>query len=295
MTIERTSTTKIREIVTSLNRADFSAIDYEHLLTQVGVLIKGTPMKVQSLPVGTTLYRGVIYSERPSEVSYLGSPPAALVTNFQRCNGPGKPMFYASVDIAAVFSELNAEVGDIVYLSSWIVDREFFCFRIPPGAGEGMEEDFAFSKIETFFETRFAQPIHETFSAQYKLTAAITEKLSTGNVLGLPELIKGRPFGAVIYPSVAHTSRSDNIAIQTSVAQSCLRLSDVRAIEVTERQADSHTVREIDFSSDFEDEHIKWLGRPRQWTLNSMGTFNFTVENGMWVARTEDGTVINPS
>ncbi|XVJ47482.1 hypothetical protein ACDZ94_00590 [Pseudomonas sp. UBT] len=295
MTIERTSTTKIREIVSALNRADLTAIDYNHLLTQVGILIKGIPLIVQSLPVGTTLYRGRICSERLCEVSYLGSPPAELVTSFQRCNGPGKPMFYASVDIAAVFSELNADVGNIVYLSSWIVDREFFYFRIPPGAGEGMEDDVAFSKIETFFETRFAQPVHETFSAQYKLTSAITEKLSTGNVLGPPEQLKGRPLGAVVYPSVAHTSRSDNIAIQTLVAQSCLRLSDVREMEVMERQAESLTVREINFSSNFEDEHIKWLGRPRQWTLNSMETLSFTVENGAWVARTEDGTIINPS
>jgi hypothetical protein len=295
MTFERTNRTKVREIVTALNRADLTAIDYDYLLTQVGVLINGIPMKAHSVPVGTTLYRGVIHPERPSKVSYLGSPPAASVTNFQRCNGPGKPMFYASVDTAAVFSELNANVGNIVYLSSWIVDREFFYFRIPPGAGEGMEEDAAFSKIETFFETRFAQPIHETFSAQYKLTSAITEKLSTGSVSDPLEWLKGRTLGAVVYPSVAHTTRSDNIAIQTVVAKSCLRLSNVRAIEITERQAESRTVREIDFSTTFEDENIEWLGRPMQWTLNAGEFLNFTVENNMWVARSADGTIINPS
>ncbi len=252
-------------------------------------------MMAHSVPVGTTLYRGIIYSERPSEVSYLGSPPADLVTSFQRCNGPGRPMFYASVDPAAVFSEVDANIGNIVYLSKWIVDREFLFFRIPPVAGTGMEEDAAFTKIETFFETRFAQPIHETFSAQYKVTAAITERFSTCGASDPSDSLNGLNLGAVVYPSVAHTTRSDNIAIQAAVAQSCLRLCNVRAIEITERQAESRTVREIDFSATFEDEHIKWLGRPTQWTINPGETLIFTVENNMWVARSEDGTTIYPS
>ncbi len=86
-------------------------------------------MRTFAVKPRTTFYRGVIYAEKPMNVGYLGYPPARLVNNYQRCNGPGKPMFYCSVDSAAVFAELDAQLGDKVYLSKWTIDKEFFFFR----------------------------------------------------------------------------------------------------------------------------------------------------------------------
>ncbi|WP_322009734.1 hypothetical protein [Paraburkholderia sp. J12] len=290
---QRSSTHTVREIVTALNRADLRTADYAYLVARVGELIKGIPMRAASVRPGTTLYRGVIYKEKPGNVSYLSYPPAHLVKNYQRCNGPGSPMFYCSVDSAAVFAELDAQPGDKVYLSKWIINKEFFFFRIPPDTSDAIKDDAAFSKIETFFETRFAQPIHETYSEQYKLTAAITEKFSTGNLIGDAASINGRVLGAVAYRSVAHTPRSDNVAIRPSVVDQCLQLTNVREVEVVGREGESRTVRETDFSANFEDGKINWAGRPGHWTVEPGGSLQFAVENGEWVARSADGTVVD--
>ncbi|WP_338943605.1 hypothetical protein [Paraburkholderia sp. 22B1P] len=162
--IERTANQKVREMVTALNRANLKTVDYAYLVDQIGQLIKGIPLQAASVPRGTVLYRGVIHRKKPDNVAFLSYPPVQLVTNFQRCNGPGRPMFYCSVDSAAVYAELDAQPEDRVYLSKWTVEQEFLFFRIPPDTSEQLKDDPVFSKIETFFETRFAQPIHETFS-----------------------------------------------------------------------------------------------------------------------------------
>ncbi|MGS1063520.1 hypothetical protein [Burkholderia glumae] len=291
--VQRSSIHRAREIVTALNRLDLGAADYAYLLARIGELIKGIPLQAATVRQGTTLYRGVIYSNRPNDVCYLGYPPAHLVSNYQRCNGPGSPMFYCSVDNAAVFAELDAQPGDKVYLSKWTVTKEFFHFRIPPDTSDEFRADAAFSKIETFLETRFAQPIHDTYSEQYKLTAAITEKFSTGDLLGDAAILSGRVLGAVAYPSVAHTTRSDNVAIRPPVVDQCLQLTSVQEIEVVSRSGGSREVRETDFSSDFAEGKINWAGRPGHWVLQPGESLQFVVENGQWVARRADGTVVD--
>ncbi|MGP3659719.1 hypothetical protein [Burkholderia glumae] len=292
-TIQRSSIHRVRELVTALNRADLKVADYSYLVARVGELIKGIPMQAATVRPGTTLYRGVIYAEKPMNVGYLSYPPAHFVKNYQRCNGPRSPMFYCSVDSAAVFAELDAQPGDKVYLSKWTINKEFFFFRIPPDTTDDMKNDAAFSKIETFFETRFAQPIHETYSEQYKLTAAITEKFSSGDLLGDAAAINGRVLGAIAYRSVAHTPRSDNLAIRPFIVDQCLQLTEVQEVEVIGKEGDLRTVRETDFSSNFEDGEINWAGRPGQWTVQPGQSLQFTVENGVWVARSTDGSVID--
>ncbi|MCP1289772.1 hypothetical protein NK214_06165 [Chromobacterium sp. S0633] len=292
---QRTSLAEVRQIVTQLNRIDYEKADYTYLLEQVGKLICGIPMEAHTVPQGTLLFRGVCHQEKPHQTSLLGHPPAEKVTGYQRCNAPGKPMLYASVDKIAIFSEINPEPGSKVYLSKWIVEKEFFYFRIPPNASEEWQNDPAFSKVETLFETRFIQPVHQTFSTQYKLTAAIAEKLSSGSISSTNPDHKEWVLGGVVYPSVAHTGRSDNIAIQPTVVQSCLRLQDVLEMEVLGRDEGSWTVQSTDFSAEFNHGEIFWTGRTPQWTLGPGEQMTFTAENQEWVARRLDGSIIHPS
>lgn len=291
---QRITATKAREIITNLNRVDLTRADYQSLLKQISRLITGIPMMAFSVPEGTVFYRGVCHSHKPEQVDLLGHPPADKVTGFQRCNIPAKPMFYASADSAAIFAEIGANAGDNIYLSKWIVDTEFFAFRIPPNTSEDMRSDPVFSRLETFFETRFSQPVHRVFSDQYKITAAIAEKLSTGAMIWDNGTTDGRLLGGVIYPSVAHSSRSDNIAIQPNVARDCLRLQDVREIKVIEKREDSWVTQWTDFCAGFDQGKIGWTGRGPEWTVNPGGVLTFTAENHEWVARNPDGTIVHP-
>ncbi|WP_152681930.1 hypothetical protein [Chromobacterium subtsugae] len=293
--ITPTSLAQVREIVTALNRVDLARAEYEYLLNQIGLLIKGIPLLAHPVPIGTVIHRGVCYTEKPTQVSFLGAPPAEKVTGYQRCNSPGNPLFYCSLDTNAILSELDVQVGQTLYLSKWTVREEFFHIRIPPDATPDVQASPTYSKVETFFETRFSQRVHETFSEQYKLTAAIAERLSGGELIGDGSLIQGRRWGAVVYPSVAHIGRSDNLAIRPSIVEACLELNGVYEYQVIDRDEKSWSTQNTDYSANFENGSIVWAGRPPQWVLAPGEQLRVQVENNQWVARRPDGTIVHPS
>lgn len=197
-------------------------------------------------------------------------------------------MFYCSPDPAAVFYELHVQPGDAVYLSKWSLTKKFFLNRIA-AQDDGSPSSAVKEIISTYFETKFSQPVHDTYSSQYKITSAISEKLSTGNVIG-----GTIPFGGLTYPSVAHPNRSENIVVQPHIVDECLRLDYVEELLVT--AVDGYTISydRKDFSSNFEDGKIHWAGSPMKWTLPPGSTLTMTAEADGWVARDERGNIVNP-
>lgn len=292
-TIPKANSAQVRQIISELNRADLRRAPYPYLIEQIGKLITGVPVTVESVLVGQQFYRGVRYKDKPSQVSYLGHPPADLVVDFQRCNGPGKPMFYCSILPATVLAELDAQPGDKIYLSTWSVEREFFFFRIPPTANDEMTNDPCFASVSTFFETKFLQPVHETFSSQYKITSAIAEKFAGGPIVGDAASLRDRELGAIAYPSVAHVARAHNIAVRPEIVSKCLQLRSVKEIEVVSVDDQTFNVLERDSSSSFNGGEIAWSGRPGQWSLAPGQALTFEVENGTWVAKDSNGNVVD--
>lgn len=288
MAIKPIKVTEAREIIRQLNRLNLETADYGNLKNLVGRLIYGIPMMAITPHEETRFYRGVVHKAKPAETKQLGYPPSVLTVNFQRCNPPGKSMFYCSPDPAAVFYELHVQPGDAVYLSKWSLANKFFVNRIAPRGDEGPRSAVR-EIISTYFETKFSQPVHETYSSQYKITSSISETLSTGNVIG-----GTAPIGGLTYPSVVHPNRSENIAVQPHIVDQCLRLDYVEELLVT--AVDGYIIRydRKDFSSNFEDGKIHWSGVPLKWTLppGSMGTM--TVEADGWIVRDEQGNIVNP-
>lgn len=251
--------------------------------------MKGWPIQMITPHRDARLYRGVVYKDKPMQKSYLSYPPKELVTNFQRCNGPCSPMFYCSVDPSAIYFELGVKPGDKVYISKWSVVKEFFINRIA-AVGELEIDNAVRDTVLTFFETKFSQPIHETYSSQYKVTAAITEKMTTGKINGDDRLL-----GALSYPSVAHPGRSENLAVKPEIVDQCMQLDYVEEITITS-VSDDKTISfdRTDFSSNFESDRINWTGKALHWTVGSGKALTVTVEPDGWVARDENGNIVNP-
>jgi hypothetical protein len=274
-----------RGIIKKLNRMDLDRIGYGHIKNTIQSLITGLPIRMITPHLSARLYRGVIHKDKPLDVKLLGYPPKELVTSFQRCNPPNSPMFYCSVDPAVVCSESRVRHGDRIYLSKWSVVEEFFCARISPNE-EGHKNSLEHELIFGYFETKFLQPVHETYSNQYKITAAICEKLTTGNIIGDP-----RTNGGLTYPSVAHPSRSENLAIQPHVVDRCLRLDWVEELLIEEVTDISISYNRTDFSANFENGLIVWTGKPLHWTLAPGELITMTAEHDGWVARDMDGNI----
>lgn len=262
--------------------------DFSYIKSKISRLHVGLSMYAVTPREDSRFYRGVIYKEKPTSVDSLSYPPKNIVKNFQRCNRPENPMFYCSVDPSAALFELRVQPEDKVYLSKWSLKQDFWVNRL--AVDDDLDE---FSTpiraiILTFFETRFSQPVHETYSSQHKVTAAITEHMATGN------LVEGRLIGGLGYPSVAHPSRSENIVIRPEVVDSCLKLDYVEEISILKVENNIISVSYTDFSSDFEGGNIHWSGSPKKWSLPSGAKFTLTAEPDGWVARDEDGNIVNP-
>jgi len=281
--------TEARELIKQLNRMDLDQADYCHIKEVVNRLFVGIEVRGITPHRESRLYRGVVYCEKPLDVTQIGPPPSSTVVDFQRCNPPNKPMFYCSPDPASVFYELNVKAGDRLYLTKWSVLQDFVILQIAPKA-EGIARDHLGDMVATFFETKFAQPIHATYSSQYKITSAIAERLSQGNVVGRDDLT----MGALSYPSVSHPARSENIAIQPVIVDSCLRLDYAEEMEIKEVRGKKIDYSRTDFCSHFPNGKIEWEGQILHWTVPPSSRITLTVEADGWIARDETGQIVNP-
>lgn len=283
-----------RDIITELNRADLPRMAYKDLLKRIGDLIDGVPLKIESVAVGQALYRGIRYTERPSHLKQLSAPPPDKVVNYQRCNGPGHPMFYAAVQSATVFAELGSRKGDLVYLSVWEIVEPFLFIRIPLATSDpALEDNASFARVSTFLETRFMQPVAHAFSDQYKITAAAAEKLSNGPIAGDTTILNGQELSAVAYPSVAHVARAQNVAIRPEIVAKCMRMKGVREIEVFGRTEAEIHILDRDFATAGDDGVLVWQGRPQQWPQVNARPLTARIEGGEWVLRDEAGNVVD--
>ena len=179
---QRLTTLEARLIINQINKMNLDMADYEYLKKLINKLILGISFSgYMPHKNGYRFYRGVRFGSKPMTTNELQYPPKNLVTDFQRCNPPEKPMFYCSLSPLVVYKELNVVKGDVIYLSRWSIKNNF---SFIPIGNLSVDDDYddRTAMILSFFETKFLTPVHQTYSSQYKVTSAITEVLSTGDI-----------------------------------------------------------------------------------------------------------------
>jgi RES domain len=294
------SVSEIRSTINSINRLNLDVADYDYLVRRVGRLIVGIPLYGSSIQPETRLYRARKSLSKPKSIADLGAPPAELIVSYQRCNPPNEPMFYCSTHQATACYEVDAKPGDLIYISCWTVCKKFFFQIIPPDRLR-TSDDNRLALLATFFETKFTQPIHQTFSSQYKITAAIADRLTAKEFsLTISNSSSGHKLhedgvGCIMYPSVAYLKDADCLAIRPKIVESCLALSYVEEWQITSICCGELSVNRIDMSSSFDEGKILWAGKPLYWTLSNPGQVaTATLEHDGWVMRNEHGKVLVP-
>lgn len=251
-----------RKIISGLNILNLKDAKYDEIKEKIdALLIAGARIEIIVTIPGTRIFRGVIHQSKPQTSGLLGYPPAELVTSFQRCNAPSQPMFYCSPEPGVIFYELRVKPGDIVYFSKWAITKPFWITQIF-GKYEINEADPITELVTSYFETLFSQIIHETFSYQYKTTAAVSELLSRGEIVSNEHKI-----GAVLYPSIAHSTRAQSLAIRPEIVDECLRLDYVKEFIVKKVDGQKIQLDTLDFANRFDDGKIHWTGRLPKWEV----------------------------
>jgi len=258
---------EIAAAISELNRLDCEHVEFDDIVEKVRFLFDGLALEANVIEPGTKLYRGRQMDSAPKHIRELYYPPPEYVNGFQRCNRPGKPLFYASGNMATLLSEIKTKVGSTVYISEWVTTAQLFCFYFP---FRQPQKNITGARVQTFVENRFSQPIHETFSSQYKITAAISS-LIVGEDIGFADSAENGPkLGGLIYPSVAHPARSENVALVPQAADNSLKLLSVTSFKIVSVENHEYKFEELDFCSNFSYDIINWKGYPGSWQIKNL-------------------------
>lgn len=207
------TTVNIRNLIRTLNRLDLSCTDYPTLVSMFRDAIIGIRVSIGLSPSTELYFRArICNSPKPSEVHEIAAPPAEFVSGFQRCNPPKHSMFYSASKRLTALLECDVQPGDVVYLSQWANNKPTPRNRIllMDDEQEGVSLNANEQLLHSYIDTIFTRQIHETFSDAYKLTAALTEVLTTGFTPNGEHDIRDDRTVGLIYPSVVDITGSYN-------------------------------------------------------------------------------------
>lgn len=253
----------VSEEIKRLNRLDLDSLEYAEVVNKFKSLIFKIPIPIKNLDSTELFFRSRIcnYKEIDS-INELCAPPAHLVVGFQRCNPPGKSMFYSSSKRITTLLECNVQVGDIVYLSQWMNKESTPTnmilsdnIKLKSNKKLNLEQQLIISYIDTLF----TRPIHESFSNAYKLTSAITEIITSNFSSSKIHDVRNDGNIALIYPSILDKQGSYNTVFPHELAKDRLKALHVMKLQITKRNGRSIKVKILDNAREIINGRIIWL------------------------------------
>ncbi len=289
----------VREFIDTLSTlaaSDLSGHSVDELVAQIGPLTRGLLVTAPRFKPGIMLFRGRTGArcDHRHELTY---PPAHLV-GLGRANQEGSPLFYGTTLRSVVFFEVPNDVGDQLLVSRWrtiddlLVNHLGYTATVFEEVGSRREKAGWDGKSdplegdEVFRETLRA--LGNLFARRdpglYKLTAA------------LAEFFMRPPLNGLIYPTIAMSANADNLALKPEWVDTGLEFVGVEFVRIDAVRGFERDVTVIDYATARSDGSLDWKGRGPNWQLTEMDQqLTLSAEQGVWVARDQDGNVVDPS
>lgn len=288
----------MRELIDTLNTlaaSDLSGYTVDHLVAQIGPLTRGLLITAPRFNPGIMLFRARIGArcDHQNELTY---PPAHLV-GLGRANQEGSPLFYGTTLRSVVFFEVPNDVGDQLLVSRWrtvdnlLVNHMGYTASVFEELGSSREKAGWDGKSDPLAGDKASREVLETignlFSRRdqgfYKLTAA------------LAEFFMRPPLNGLIYPTIAMSANADNLALKPEWADTGLEFIGVELVRVDAVRGFERDVTVIDYATARSDGSLDWKGRGPTWQLTEMGQqHTLSSEQGVWVARDQNGNIVDP-
>jgi hypothetical protein len=257
---------EIRNRIKWLNRIDPSDTDFEILLETFKKLTKGFVAAVDWCVSSESLFRARLNPRRrPAKLTELMAPPVPYVQGYQRCNPPGLPMFYAASRRLTALLECGASSGDLVYLSQWAAEN-----RVPVNAVIHPLREYNLPRtplelhIQSYIETIFTRRVDKRFSDDYKLTAALSQHLTTGfQPDQLSDIREDRTVG-LRYPSVVDIENSYNTVFHDQFSKDRLRPLHVMEMKILGVDGKKVSYEVLDNAIEFSNGKICWMDDPNK-------------------------------
>lgn len=280
------STTELHHLIKELNRTDLESADFDFLVSKLRAAAEDTAIPLRSR--AQLLYRARISnSEKIVIVRDLGAPPKEKVTGFQRCNPPGVPMFYGASTPLTALLEVDAQVGDIVFLSQWFPKWHALINHVFDQGEFATRQNSTPKEIlfHSYLDTLFTRPISALFSNQYKLTAAVATVFTTNIELDSEDAGRSDGTVGIRYPSIAHSYRGWNTAFHAAFAAEQLELVHTTQLRVLSRAHENLQISVIDNALEHMDGSLIWTGNPASIPLPNKDPqgINFISNGRSWV------------
>jgi RES domain-containing protein len=260
------SSIEIRDRIRWLNRIDISNTDFDLLFKKVGKLTTGFTAAGEWCVSSESLFRARVNPKcRPTTLTELMAPPPRFVLGYQRCNPPGLPMFYAASRRMTALLECDASRGDIIYLSQWAVANDApMNAAIHPLMEHKLPQTPLQLYVQSYMETIFTRRVDKSFSDDYKLTAALSQHLTTGF---LPDPLSGvredRTVG-LRYPSIVDIENSYNTVFHDQFSKDRLRPLHVMEMRILNVEGKKISYDVLDNAIDFSNGEICWMNDPNK-------------------------------
>ena len=292
----------IRTAISDIENLDLKIASEEEIDGILSGLIKGYKSEAPIFRERINVYRAV-RCERPLSISDIGPPPTEILTSYGRGNVIGQSVFYCCNSRNAPFFELKCKPGDQIALSKWQTSPDLVLNHT--GFTEETKEKLASSRsLDQIYEfvketnnySELNEMVHEylgyIFSRpvdsddeqlHYKLTSVIANKMMAGNVLH-----------GLLYPTFQMAGNADNIILKSDYFREKLRFVNVEYININSHDGGGFSIDVQDSASKIDDEgRFEWSGRPLHWELTEKGQIaHFEVYNGQWVAKDENGEIL---
>ena len=304
---EPSSDDEVEEAVRKLRALDLKVVTIDEIKEMLFPVFKGFHLNSPIIPPGHRLYRGRVISARPTHLSELSYPQPEQIKFDQRVNRARQSMFYCTNSRRVPFFELGVGEGQHIVISHWLTAgelrlnnagysdttfRNLASGRDTPrcGAGHGgdsrplMQE--AINKlVAEFLSAEFTRQVPPGEEHLYKITIAIAEKH-----------LNSEMFDGLIYPSIPMKANADNLALWPGSADTHLSFVKAEYTQVESKQEFNYEARVLDTVDRVDSKgRLLWKGRGDRWVIKeNYGQLMFTEDDGRWVARDEQGNVVEP-
>lgn len=302
--MEKPSKEQILARISEIENLDLRNTSIDEINELLSLLFTGYKITTPLFEPGIELFRGIKYTEKPTNISYLTYPPKKFA-KINRASRENESVFYAATTRDIPFFELNVRPGDFLVISKWITTKKIFLNNV--GYTEenfanldsnrenqtwnnnqnekGIEEENTI--IQNFLAKTFSQIITNSNTDLYKLTIAIAEKHFFSDM-----------FHGLLYPTIPMKANADNLAIKPGyIDDGGLEFLQVEFIEVTKQYDFKYDINILDWANSISSNGtIEWKGRLPQWTINETNReLKIVEENGKWIAKDSNGNIVNPS
>ncbi|MDI9871780.1 hypothetical protein [Flectobacillus roseus] len=266
----RPSRQTLIELIDKIQKLDLATCQIPYIRNLIDKLTDSYTLRELTINPNTYLFRGIIYSDKPSSSSQLSYPPEDKA-KINRASKSGQQMFYSATDPFVPFYELGAQEGDRLVISRWKVNKKLHLNSV--GFTDenfkrlnSLRNNFVIFHgddvdinhpdnilVHKFLTDAFSQFVPKDKLELYRLTIAIAESL-----------FEDRIFDGLAYPTIPMNANADNVILKPVVVDSgAVSIDRVTYNEVTNFNLSerSYRVKKLDYAETFlPNGFIEWTG-----------------------------------